>query len=79
MEQEIWAWAELDDRKLELVKEAERTLGVEYVIAYRKRDAGRATEMPVSMKPAALSASQLECLQGVERLIDSVAVAYGRS
>ena len=76
MTREIWVWADLDDRKLGLVQEAERTLGADCVLAYRKGDSGRDVPLVVNLKPAPLTASQLECLQGVERLIESVTVAY---
>jgi hypothetical protein len=78
MQQEVWVWADLDARKLALVQETERTLGADYVLAYRKGDPRRDEQVSVSLKPAALDASQLDCLLGVERKTNLVVVAYRR-
>lgn len=77
MAEEIWTWADLDDRELRLVQEAERTLGADYVLAYRRGDR-LDSPVVISLKPAPLDKSQLECLQGVERLVEAVTVAYVR-
>jgi hypothetical protein len=77
MANEAWTWADLDEEQLTLVREAERTLGSEVVVAYRRGDVARVGRAGVAMPPAALDASQLECLQGVESRIGCVAVAYG--
>ena len=75
---EGWTWADLDERQLALVREAEETLGSEVVIAYRQAEPARVGRGGVAMSPAALDESQLECLQGIESRIGCVAVAYGR-
>ncbi len=75
---EIWTWAELDDRQLALIIEAEQTLGFNLILAYRRTDKSHAPGVDVNFRPAALDPSQLECLLGVEQLIGCVAVAYAR-
>ena len=74
-----WKWASLDTEGVELVEEAERTLGADVVLAYSEggpRTDGRLRE---GLRPASLDASQLECLQGVETRLGIVAVAYQRA
>ncbi len=73
-----WKWAPLDAKGLELVQEAEQTLGADIVLVYSEgapRTDGRLRE---GLRPARLDASQLECLQGVEEKLGAVAVAYQR-
>jgi hypothetical protein len=73
-----WKWATLDEKGLELVQEAERTLGADVVLVYAEggpRTDGRTRE---GLKPASLDLSALECLQGVEQRLGAVAVAYER-
>ena len=79
MAEAIWTWAQLDERALALVDEAERTLGADYVVVYREGEWGRDIPAHVGLPPAPLDASQLECLQGFEGAIEGVAVAYRRA
>jgi hypothetical protein len=74
----LWTWANLDNRAVALIYEAERTLGAGYVLAYRQGDAHDAVPAQVDLQPATLDESQLECLRGLEQLTGCVAVAYGR-
>lgn len=75
----IWRWAPLDATGLELVQEAERSLGADVVLAYaegKPRTDGRLRE---GLRPASLDSDQLALLQGVEQQLGVVAVAYQRA
>ncbi len=61
-----WTLANLTDEQLRQLKEAEQTLGPFNLLAYQ----------PVQVKPAQLSASQIECLQGLEKNLGVTIVAY---
>jgi hypothetical protein len=81
MSDNAWAFADLDDRQLELVKLAERTLDADVVMVYEPSDeefAVDARNLVADLQPVALDPSQLECLQGLEKQVDGVAVAYAR-
>lgn len=75
---DTWTWAELDEAALDLVHEAEQTLGADVVLVFTQ-GAPRANGGIFDLRPADLDASQLECLQGVEARIGGVAVAYQRA
>jgi hypothetical protein len=73
-----WRWASLDEQGLELVQEAERTIGADVVLVYAEgppRTDGRLRE---GLRPAQLDETQLDCLQGMEQRLGAVAVAYQR-
>ncbi len=78
MTETTWKWASLDAKGLELVQEAERTIGAEVVLVYAE-GGPRADATRLGLRPASLDASQLECLQGMERMVGAVAVAYRRT
>lgn len=73
-----WIWAELNPDQLALIAEAEQSLGADYLLVYRNDDA--AGNAVVTTQPglyaASLTASQLECLHGVEMMLQAVVVAY---
>jgi hypothetical protein len=74
-----WTWADLTGEQLNLVLEAERSLGADYLLAYQhdNQAQGRAAQRPQSgLRVAALSNSQLECLQGLETQLQATVVAY---
>lgn len=73
-----WNYADLEPEQVALVIEAERTLDADVVVAYEPSAWGTiaAEWMPPGLRPAGLEASQLECLQGLERMVDGVLVAY---
>jgi hypothetical protein len=74
-----WTWAKLDDEQMELLAEAERSLGADYILVYRpvERTSSRAVEARVrKMGMAELNESQLDCLHGLEARLNAVAVAY---
>ncbi len=74
-----WTWANLDRQQLEDLKEAERTLGARILLAYESDGQSKIQGnlfLQNDLKIAPLSASQVECLQGVEKKLGSVVVAY---
>jgi hypothetical protein len=79
MTETTWTWARLDERGLDLVQEAERTIGADVVLVYAEGDPRASDATRASLRPAALDASQLECLQGLETKVGGIAVAYQRA
>lgn len=76
-----WTFAELAPEQLALVDEAERTLDTDIVLVYRPTDWGTVDDTTVAaqgLEPVDLDPVQLECLQGMERMVGGVAVAYRR-
>jgi hypothetical protein len=74
-----WTWAKLDDDQMQLLAEAERSLGAEYILVYKPtgRSSSRAVEANVrKLSAAQLNESQMECLRGLEEQLHAVAVAY---
>lgn len=73
-----WSLAELEPAEIDLVHEAERTLDTDIVMAYRPSRYGTVDPEAVgeSLHPVELEASQLEYLQGLERKVGGVLVAY---
>lgn len=75
-----WTFADLEPAQLALVTEAERTLDTDVVMAYRASRWGTVDPDTIAdgMHPVDLEPSQLECLQGLERMVGGVLVAYRR-
>lgn len=73
-----WTLADLEPAQLELVHEAERTLDTDVVLAYSPTRWGTVDpdSIGTGLAPVELEASQLECLQGLERMVGGVLVAY---
>ncbi len=76
-----WRIAELSGEQLRMVQEAELGLGADYLVVF-KEDQGAAPDISFlttgTVAPAPLNTSQVECLHGLERELDAVAVAYRR-
>jgi hypothetical protein len=76
-----WSYAELAPEQLELVEEAERTLGTDVVMVYRPSAWGTVDPEVVTadgLRPVDLAPTQLERLQGLESRVGAVMVAYRR-
>jgi len=75
-----WNFADLEAEQVALVVEAERTLDTDLVMAYAPSEWGTVDPDSVGdgLDPAELEPSQLECLQGLERVVGGVLVAYRR-
>ena len=73
-----WTFAELEPAEIDLVHEAERTLDTDVVMAYAPTRFGTVDPEAVgeTLTPVELEASQLEYLQGLERKVGGVLVAY---
>jgi hypothetical protein len=76
-----WAWAKLNTGQVEQLLEGERTLGADILLAYEANTSNAATgkASQVDLEIAALDESQVECLQGLEKNMQSVVVAYRKS
>ena len=73
-----WNFADLEPEQVALVVEAERTLGTDLVMAYEPSAWGTVDPESIGerLDPAELESSQLEYLQGLERKVGGVLVAY---
>jgi hypothetical protein len=76
-----WKWARLDRERLELIREAEQTLGSDILLAYQPDEQASVQVENISqmqIQIASLNESQMECLQGLEAQVGAVVVAYQR-
>ena len=75
-----WTLADLEPDQLALVAEAERTLDTDVVLAYQPSAYGTVDPETIAagLRPMDLEPTQLECLQGLERMVGGVLVAYRR-
>ncbi len=74
-----WNWANLTQDQLDRIAEAEKTLGgnVSILLAYQPGERGYRPDMAPTEQPVApLTESQVECLQGLEKQLGAVVVAY---
>ena len=77
-----WTFADLDKSHLELVRLAERTLPADVVMVYEEGGTGLAPDPAravADLQPVPLAPDELECLQGLERQVEGIAVAYRRA
>jgi hypothetical protein len=74
-----WTWANLNQEQLGMLEEAEQTLGTDILIAYQdtsRVNTGAAWLSRSGLQVASLNDSQLECLQGLEKQVQAVVIAY---
>ncbi|MDR3576971.1 MAG: hypothetical protein P4L50_24160 [Anaerolineaceae bacterium] len=81
MSSTAWEWANLKPEQLKELKEGEATIGITDVrlLAYQPAKQPKVQEKKVAeagLKAAVLNNSQLECLEGLEKKLSSVVVAY---
>lgn len=79
---QAWTYADLAPEQVALVDEAERTLDTDIVMVYRPTRFGTVDEELLAaegLHPVELDPVQLECLQGLERMVGEVVVAYRRN
>ena len=65
MTTEPWSWAELDNEQLDLVRQAEETLGADVVLVYTPGGDGVPVSASSGLRPSELDESKVDCLQGV--------------
>lgn len=75
----MWQLAKLDDEQLAVVRQAEQSLQLDYLLVYRDSDSDAAVAPPAGLRPARLSDSEMECLRGMEHNLGAVAVAYAHA
>ena len=78
---QAWTFADLAPEQLALVDEAERTLDTDIVLVFRPSTWGTVDHETLAeqgLHPVDLDPVQLEFLQGMERMVGGVAVAYRR-
>lgn len=74
-----WSWASLNHEQLGLLRKAENTLGADILLAYQQESQPQAQAQSIAqmgLQVAALNESQLECLQGLEQMVNAVLIAY---
>lgn len=74
-----WSWAALNREQLGILREAEDTLGADILLAYQQESQPQAQAPALAqmgLQVAALNESQLECLQGLEQMVNAVVIAY---
>jgi hypothetical protein len=74
-----WNWADLNGEQLDLLREGEQTLGADILLAYQQDQAAAFQDGRFSrsgLQAAPLNDSQLECLQGLEKNLQAVVIAY---
>jgi hypothetical protein len=76
-----WVWADLNADQMNLIHQAEETLGADYILAFQPDDppghaSAEEAEPPFGLQAAELNPSQLECLAGLEHMLGAVIVAY---
>lgn len=74
-----WSWASLNHEQLGLLRKAENTLGADILLAYQQESQPQAQAPAIAqmgLQVAALNESQLECLQGLEQMVNAVLIAY---
>ncbi len=77
-----WTWAHLNREQISLLRKAEATLGADILLAYHPESQPQAQAPKVAqmgLQVAALNESQLECLQGLEDMMQAVVIAYRQS
>ena len=79
MTNKIWDWAHLNSDQLQLVKDAEQSLDVDYLLAFKAvepRGDSDSLSSPEDVQFAHLTESQLEVLQSLEASLEATLVAY---
>lgn len=79
-----WTWADLSSDKLDMLTDAERTLGADLLLAYQPQETSVSRPQPDmgshfrqnGLQVADLNDSQVDCLQGLEQKLQAVIIAY---
>ena len=81
MSTNAWEWADLKPEQVKQLKESEEALGVDSVklLAYKPAKQPKVQDKKVAeagLKVAVLNTNQLERLEGLEKKLSAVVVAY---
>jgi hypothetical protein len=79
MANDQWKWANLNGEQLNMLREGEQTLGADILLAYQQGQTATVQEGRFNrsgLQAAPLNDSQLECLQGLEKNLQAVVIAY---
>jgi hypothetical protein len=79
MSDNAWTWANLSSQQRQMLAEAEKALGADFLLAFQHPDASASNIVntpPKNIEAAPLTDSQLECLRGLEEQLHTVVVAY---
>ncbi len=82
MADNTWTWANLSAQQRQMLAEAEKSLGTDYLLAFQHPDSAASSTVhtpPSNIQAAPLSDSQIECLRGLEDQLHTVVVAYQKS
>jgi hypothetical protein len=74
-----WTFATLAGEQLDLIKEGEIALGVDYLLAFRQDERARPGYVDLfldGLSAAQLDDSEVEVLEGLEQRLQAVVVAY---
>ena len=79
MAHDRWNWANLNGEQLDQLREGEQTLGADILLAYQQDQMATVQDGMFSrsgLQAAVLNDSQIECLQGLEKNLQAVVIAY---
>ena len=79
MANDQWRWANLNGEQLNMLMEGEQTLGADILLAYEQDQTATVQEGKFhqsGLQAARLNDSQIECLQGLEKNLQAVVIAY---
>ena len=79
MSNNTWTWANLSSQQRQMLAEAEKALGTDYLLAFQHPDSAATSSVvtpPNDIHAAPLTDSQLECLRGLEEQLHTIVVAY---
>lgn len=74
-----WIFAKLENEQLDLIREGESVLGVDYLVVYRQDESARPGMIELfvdGLNVAQMDDSEIELLEILEQRLQAVVVAY---
>jgi hypothetical protein len=74
-----WIFAKLENEQLDLIREGEAVLGVDYLVVYRQDESARPGMIELyvdGLIVAQMDDSEIELLESLEQRLQAVVVAY---